>query len=782
MSLKNKKVKYTVSPGSLKGYHEVYINYSHKGKDYKQLTYVKDNPKFKEKDYIRQAKKQFKPNFKVQAQPKAYFHFPVIPVVASLVVAGGLGTGGYFTYKYFAESNAPVTETCMVNFDSDGGSYVASKSVAKGKAFDAPENPVKKVDDFSYHFEGWFLNDTIFDFAIGTTVDITLKAHWSGTPPVPPGSCIVNFDSDGGSYVASKIVTIGKPFDKPTPDPTKKEGDFSYGFGGWYLGDYAFKFGEDTVNDTTTLKARWNGTPPGPTESYIVTFTGADCSATRGGNTFTSDLVEKDTSLTLVISPKDPAHFKLDDTITVLLNGEAPSTDYYTYVLDGDNPNNYVLNIPKVTGKTEILASTTEYCILTYDLPYSLHKEPEVIKKGSEVGEYLDPLVVENYSFIGWYYDKEHQVEYVPSSKIFEDTTIYGLVLKGDVKMPLTFVCQSDGASIKLVGDRKNKEGMSMLTERNLKYNIIYKGGTESNWKPIKAADTDGNFSISAEEGTFSFDILPEGVTLNKGDRIQFKGDNYDIFSVSSDTVDIRLAFDTGSNEYKFDVQGNIMSLLCSDESFYTFNTIGGASCFVQLFSPSSIAGFSYDSCNIVDASNLVLPATVLSQSCYKKMFENCTSLVSAPDLPANYALPHCYENMFAGCKKLIYAPKVLPASILQPYCYQYMFYGCESLQIAPELPATTLAYSCYVDMFNACKKLEYLKVGFGTPKSDSWPGFGVDPSYYTYQWLGDMIIAGSEVEQPQFYWKGTDDTSKITWDRDVHHVPDNWIINTCTD
>ena len=28
--------------------------------------------------------------------------------------------------------------------------------------------------------------------------------------------------------------------------------------------------------------------------------------------------------------------------------------------------------------------------------------------------------------------------------------------------------------------------------------------------------------------------------------------------------------------------------------------------------------------------------------------------------------------------------------------CYSSMFYGCSSLTQAPELPATTLAYSCY--------------------------------------------------------------------------------------
>ena len=39
--------------------------------------------------------------------------------------------------------------------------------------------------------------------------------------------------------------------------------------------------------------------------------------------------------------------------------------------------------------------------------------------------------------------------------------------------------------------------------------------------------------------------------------------------------------------------------------------------------------------------------------------------------------------------------------------CYQYMFQGCTSLISAPELPATTLADFCYYRMFNGCYALK---------------------------------------------------------------------------
>ena len=65
---------------------------------------------------------------------------------------------------------------------------------------------------------------------------------------------------------------------------------------------------------------------------------------------------------------------------------------------------------------------------------------------------------------------------------------------------------------------------------------------------------------------------------------------------------------------------------------------------------------------------------------------------------------------MFNNCSSLTTAPE-LPATTLENNCYQNMFYGCTSLTTAPELPATTLASNCYYAMFYSCKKLNYIKM-----------------------------------------------------------------------
>jgi hypothetical protein len=42
-------------------------------------------------------------------------------------------------------------------------------------------------------------------------------------------------------------------------------------------------------------------------------------------------------------------------------------------------------------------------------------------------------------------------------------------------------------------------------------------------------------------------------------------------------------------------------------------------------------------------------------------MFDRCSSLTVAPELPATTLAKSCYENMFSECTSLIKAPK-LPA------------------------------------------------------------------------------------------------------------------------
>ena len=88
------------------------------------------------------------------------------------------------------------------------------------------------------------------------------------------------------------------------------------------------------------------------------------------------------------------------------------------------------------------------------------------------------------------------------------------------------------------------------------------------------------------------------------------------------------------------------------------------------------------------------------------KLFENCSVLTSAPELPATSLAYNCYLGMFSGCTNLKSAPK-LPAPTLTTCCYSYMFSGCTNLKTAPKLPAKISGIDCYAGMFSGCTNLK---------------------------------------------------------------------------
>ena len=80
---------------------------------------------------------------------------------------------------------------------------------------------------------------------------------------------------------------------------------------------------------------------------------------------------------------------------------------------------------------------------------------------------------------------------------------------------------------------------------------------------------------------------------------------------------------------------------------------------------------------------------------CY--LFENCSVLTSAPELPATTLAESCYSGMFKGCTSLTSAPE-LPATTLAENCYTGMFYNCTKLATV-----TMLALSDQITKYDYC-------------------------------------------------------------------------------
>jgi len=245
-----------------------------------------------------------------------------------------------------------------------------------------------------------------------------------------------------------------------------------------------------------------------------------------------------------------------------------------------------------------------------------------------------------------------------------------------------------------------------------LTFTCIEDGGISMSHYGTNQTTTKPNISYSLNKGEW---ITWDGtnIPLTAGDKLQLKGINSN--GISRDWNNrSQFVIKTG----KIEAGGNIMSLI--DGLRNGTKIIPCDYCFLSLFEectslttapelPAIELKESCYNCMFSGCSSLVtapeLPATDLTEDCYNYMFYGCTSLISTPKLPSTNLAICCYQSMFSDCENLINAP-VLPATILANSCYSNMFSDCSSLVNAPQLPATTLAENCYEYMFAYCNNL----------------------------------------------------------------------------
>ena len=200
---------------------------------------------------------------------------------------------------------------------------------------------------------------------------------------------------------------------------------------------------------------------------------------------------------------------------------------------------------------------------------------------------------------------------------------------------------------------------------------------------------TQNELKYSLDDGTTwtTLDANTASPTVTAGNKILWKQTQL------TPTYDGIGTFSATGN---FDVSGNIMSLYYGDNFAGQNDLTGKSYAFYRLF---------YNCNKLINTKNLILPATILADSCYYGMFWGCTSLTTAPELIATTLAQSCYGSMFMNCTALTKAPE-LPATTLAYKCYNCMFQSCTALTKAPELPATTLVSECYYGMFQYCTAL----------------------------------------------------------------------------
>ena len=252
--------------------------------------------------------------------------------------------------------------------------------------------------------------------------------------------------------------------------------------------------------------------------------------------------------------------------------------------------------------------------------------------------------------------------------------------------------------------------------------------------------------------------------TVNAGNKILWKRTG--LRPTSSNGIG------TFSATGNFEASGNIMSLYYGDNFTGQTDLTGKDYAFRKLFSSNT---------KLVNAENLILPATTLVNYCYYQMFSRCTSLTTAPELPATTLSSNCYYQTFFGCTSLTTAPELpattlvsncyyqmfsrctslttapeLPATTLSSNCYYQTFFGCTSLTTAPELPATTLVSNCYYQMFNDCTSLNYIKC----------LATNISANYCTSSWVRNVSATGTFIK-----------AANTTWQAGISGIPSGWTV-----
>ena len=224
-------------------------------------------------------------------------------------------------------------------------------------------------------------------------------------------------------------------------------------------------------------------------------------------------------------------------------------------------------------------------------------------------------------------------------------------------------------------------------------------------------------------------------------------------------------------------VGGNIMSLL------YGSNFDGTETILPQNQEILTFYGLFSENTALINAEDLLLPATTLSNSCYDGMFSFCRALVAGPKiLPATTLTSRCYYQMFYVCESLLQTPEIMATTMansscsamfgyctsltkamplhtitLANYCCDSMFTACTSLTTAPEIPATVLVNSCYQSMFSSCTSLNYVKC-LATS--------GINTNYSTRFWLSNVSSTGTFVK-----------AAGVTWPSSNNGIPSGWTV-----
>lgn len=237
--------------------------------------------------------------------------------------------------------------------------------------------------------------------------------------------------------------------------------------------------------------------------------------------------------------------------------------------------------------------------------------------------------------------------------------------------------------------DKEFTEKFSESTPVTSNLNLYAKWVYKKDYVELTALEDDDVFTFSiggganyAIESSYNArDWEPQtspfiSTSVNAGEKVYIRVKPASVGDVTVTSVHI-------DSTKTFNAGGNIMSLIDYTKDL----TELGSSEFSYLFGASAGTGSP-----IVDASELILPATTVTESAYNGMFRSCKKLTDAPDLDSMVTVEKMgCGAMFYECSSLVNGPTTLGATTVGHLGYSNMFTDCSNLVEAPEMEVTTL-------------------------------------------------------------------------------------------
>ena len=158
-------------------------------------------------------------------------------------------------------------------------------------------------------------------------------------------------------------------------------------------------------------------------------------------------------------------------------------------------------------------------------------------------------------------------------------------------------------------------------------------------------------------------------------------------------------------------------------------------------------------------------------------IYGNMMSLIDSDDYPTLTELTADYTfEGFLQTNHNLYnhptLPLLLPATKLSNYCYRAMFFNCSGLTAGPVLPATELTKGCYASMFEGCRSLKSITCLATSIYTDS--SRPIDNSLS--DWVEDVPSTGSFYINP-----GLDTTDPTPWTLGTNGIPEGWTVQQYT-